>query len=76
MDSDLAPPIGDSAPGIATDMVEILQDPVHPYECGLDPNVFVLDRNSRSPIHDPGDYGFITQTMAEVGGTRGDPVEP
>jgi inorganic pyrophosphatase len=30
--------------------------------------VFRLDRNLHSPVHYPGDYGFIPRTLAEDGG--------
>lgn len=71
MDSYLELPIGDDAPEIVTAIVEIPQDRVNKYEYDLDLKVFVLDGNLHSPIHYPGDYGFITQTIAE----DGDPLD-
>ena len=71
MDSYLELPIGDSAPEIVTAIVEIPQDSTNKYEYDLDLKVFVLDRNLHSPIHYPGDYGFITQTIAQ----DGDPLD-
>lgn len=71
MDSYLELPIGDSAPDIVTAIVEIPQDSVNKYEYDLDLKVFVLGRNLHSPIHYPGDYGFVTQTIAQ----DGDPLD-
>ena len=65
MDSYLELPIGDSAPEIVTAIIEIPQESVNKYEYDLDLKVFVLDRNLHSPIHYPGDYGFVTQTIAQ-----------
>jgi inorganic pyrophosphatase len=67
MDSYLELPIGDSAPEIVTAVVEIPQDSVNKYEYDPNLNVFVLDRVLHSPVHFPGDYGFIPQTRAEDG---------
>lgn len=67
MDSYLELPIGDSAPEIVTAVVEIPQDSVNKYEYDRNLNVFVLDRVLHSPVHFPGDYGFITQTIAQDG---------
>jgi inorganic pyrophosphatase len=71
MDSYLELPIGDSAPQIVTAVVEIPKDSVNKYEYDLDLKVFILDRNLHSPIHYPGDYGFIAQTIAQ----DGDPLD-
>lgn len=71
MDDYLELPIGEKAPEIVTAIVEIPQDSVNKYEYDLDLKVFVLDRNLHSPIHYPGDYGFITQTIAQ----DGDPLD-
>jgi inorganic pyrophosphatase len=71
MDSYLELPIGEKAPEIVTAIVEVPQDSVNKYEYDLDLKVFVLDRNLHSPIHYPGDYGFITQTIAQ----DGDPLD-
>ena len=67
MDSYLELPIGDSAPEIVTAVVEIPQDSVNKYEYDSNLNVFVLDRVLHSPVHFPGDYGFISQTIAQDG---------
>lgn len=57
-------PIGEDAPQIVPVVVEIPKgtrnkieyDPVH--------GVFRLDRVLYSPLHYPGDYGFIPQTLS------------
>jgi len=64
-------PIGDKAPEIVTAVVEIPQDSVNKYEYDKQLKVFRLDRNLHSPIHYPGDYGFIPRTVAE----DGDPLD-
>jgi inorganic pyrophosphatase len=71
MDSYLELPIGDSAPEVVKAVVEIPQDSVNKYEYDSSLNVFVLDRVLHSPVHFPGDYGFITQTLAQ----DGDPLD-
>jgi inorganic pyrophosphatase len=67
MDSYLELPIGEGAPEIVTAVVEIPQDSVNKYEYDPELNVFVLDRVLHSPVHFPGDYGFISQTVAQDG---------
>ena len=57
-------PIGDRAPEIVTAVVEIPLDSVNKYEYDRNLHVFRLDRNLYSPVHYPGDYGFIPQTVA------------
>lgn len=64
-------PIGDRAPDIVTAVVEIPQGSVNKYEYDKKLNVFRLDRNLHSPVHYPGDYGFIPRTLAE----DGDPLD-
>ncbi len=71
MDSYLEIPMGDKAPEILTAVVEIPQDSTNKYEYDLNLNVFVLDRVLYSPVHFPGDYGFIPQTLAQ----DGDPLD-
>jgi len=63
--------IGDLAPEIVTAVIEIPQDSVNKYEYDKQLKVFRLDRNLHSPIHYPGDYGFIPRTLAE----DGDPLD-
>jgi inorganic pyrophosphatase len=64
-------PIGDKAPEIVTAVIEIPLDSVNKYEYDKSLHVFRLDRNLHSPVHYPGDYGFIPQTLAE----DGDPLD-
>jgi inorganic pyrophosphatase len=71
MDSYLDLPIGDMAPAIVSAVVEIPLDGVNKYEYDKALHVFRLDRNVHSPVHYPGDYGFIPQTLAE----DGDPLD-
>ena len=65
MDSYLELPIGDDVPEVVTAIIEIPQDSKNKYEYDPELRVFLLDRNLHSPIHYPGDYGFITQTIAQ-----------
>jgi inorganic pyrophosphatase len=64
-------PIGDKAPEVITAVIEIPLDSVNKYEFDKTLHVFRLDRNLHSPVHYPGDYGFIPQTLAE----DGDPLD-
>ncbi len=67
MDNYLELPIGDKAPEVLTAVVEIPKDSTNKYEYDRNMNVFVLDRVLHSPVHFPGDYGFIPQTLAQDG---------
>lgn len=67
----LALPIGDRAPDLITAVVEIPQDSVNKYVYDKTLHVFRLDRNLHSPVHYPGDYGFIPGTQAK----DGDPLD-
>lgn len=71
MDSYLELPIGNKSPEIVTAVIEVPQDGTNKYEYDSNLNVFVLDRFLHSPVHFPGDYGFIPQTMAQ----DGDPLD-
>ena len=64
-------PLGDEAPEIVTAVVEIPQGSVNKYEYDKKLHVFRLDRNLFSPVHYPGDYGFVPRTLAE----DGDPLD-
>lgn len=64
-------PIGDSAPRIVNAVIEIPTGSVNKYEWDTRLKVFKLDRNLHSPVHYPGDYGFIASTLAE----DGDPLD-
>ena len=71
MDSYLDLPMGEEAPEILTAVIEIPQDSINKYEYDRKMNVFVLDRVLHSPVHYPGDYGFVPQTLAR----DGDPLD-
>ena len=64
-------PMGDEAPNLVTAVVEIPQDSINKYEYDKTLHVFRLDRNLFSPVHYPGDYGFIPRTLAK----DGDPLD-
>lgn len=64
-------PIGDDAPAIVNAVVEIPLDSVNKYEYDKKLHVFRLDRNLHSPVHYPGEYGFIPRTLAR----DGDPLD-
>ena len=52
-------------------MIEIPKDSVNKYEYDKQLHVFKLDRTLFSPVHYPGDYGFIPCTL----GQDGDPLD-
>lgn len=64
-------PLGDNCPHTVTAVIEIPQGSVNKYEYDKQMKVFRLDRNLHSPVHYPGDYGFLPQTLAE----DGDPLD-
>jgi inorganic pyrophosphatase len=64
-------PIGDRAPEVFNVVVEIPKGSVNKYEYDAALNVFRLDRTLYSPIHYPGDYGFVPSTVAP----DGDPLD-
>ncbi|HYP27113.1 MAG TPA: inorganic diphosphatase [Blastocatellia bacterium] len=64
-------PIGKLAPEIFNVVVEIPRDSVNKYEYDTELNVFRLDRTLYSPMHYPGDYGFVPSTLA----ADGDPLD-
>jgi inorganic pyrophosphatase len=64
-------PIGDHAPQKINAVVEIPQGSVNKYEYDKQLHVFRLDRTLHSPVHYPGDYGFIPGTL----GLDGDPLD-
>ncbi len=63
--------MGADAPRLVTAVVEIPQGSVNKYEYDKILHVFRLDRNLHSPVHYPGDYGFIPRTLAK----DGDPLD-
>src|SRR5436305_8814111 len=64
-------PIGDSIPEVVHAVIEIPLEGINKYEYDKKLHVFRLDRNLYSPVHYPGDYGFIPSTLAD----DGDPLD-
>src|SRR5882762_9518225 len=64
-------PIGDRAPEVFRAVIEIPKDGTNKFEYDKELHVFKLDRNLYSPVHYPGDYGFIPSTLSD----DGDPLE-
>jgi len=64
-------PIGDRSPEIFRAVIEIPKDGNLKFEYDKELHVFKLDRNLHSPVHYPGDYGFIPSTLSD----DGDPLD-
>ena len=64
-------PAGDKAPEVINAVIEIPAQGINKYEYDKKLHVFRLDRNLYSPVHYPGDYGFIPSTLA----SDGDPLD-
>jgi inorganic pyrophosphatase len=64
-------PIGDHVPQIVNAVIEIPAGESNKYEYDKKLDIFRLDRNLHSPVHYPGDYGFIPRTLAG----DGDPLD-
>lgn len=64
-------PIGSRAPQLVNAIIEIPKGSVNKYEYDKELHVFRLDRTLFSPVHYPGDYGFIPCTL----GRDGDPLD-
>ena len=64
-------PVGDRAPEIFRAVIEIPKDGTQKFEYDKQLHVFKLDRNLYSPVHYPGDYGFIPSTLSD----DGDPLD-
>ena len=64
-------PVGENSPDVVNAVIEIPADGVNKYEYDKELHVFKLDRNLYSPVHYPGDYGFIPSTLSE----DGDPLD-
>src|SRR5579864_7364624 len=64
-------PIGDQAPELVNAVIEIPLQSVNKFEYDKKLHVFRLDRTLHSPVHYPGDYGFIPSTL----GQDGDPLD-
>jgi inorganic pyrophosphatase len=64
-------PVGPDAPQLVNAVIEIPLEGISKYEYDKELHVFRLDRNLFSPVHYPGDYGFIPSTL----GDDGDPLD-
>jgi inorganic pyrophosphatase len=64
-------PIGENAPAEVNAVIEIPRGQTNKYEYDKKLHVFRLDRNLYSPVHYPGDYGFIPSTLSD----DGDPLD-
>ena len=64
-------PIGDKAPDVVNEVTEVPMGSANKYEYDPELQVFTLDRVLFSPMHYPGDYGFLPSTLAD----DGDPVD-
>lgn len=64
-------PIGDRSPEVFRAVIEIPKDATSKFEYDKQLHVFKLDRNLHSPVHYPGDYGFIPSTLSD----DGDPLD-
>jgi inorganic pyrophosphatase len=62
---------GTSVPNVINVIVEIPKGSQNKYEYDKSNNVMKLDRVLYSPLHYPGDYGIIPQTLSE----DGDPLD-
>lgn len=64
-------PSGPEVPHLVNAVIEIPKGSAHKYEYDKELNVFRLDRTLFSPVHYPGAYGFIPNTLGE----DGDPLD-
>ena len=64
-------PVGSNSPEVINAVIEIPYEGSNKYEYDKELHVFRLDRNLYSPVHYPGDYGFIPSTLA----ADGDPLD-
>ena len=62
---------GPKCPEVVRAIIEIPKNSVNKYEYDGELGLFRLDRALYSPMHYPGDYGFVPGTMAE----DGDPLD-
>lgn len=56
---------GKRSPELVISVVEVPADSANKYEYDVEKGIFRLDRVLYSPMHYPGDYGFIPGTYAE-----------
>src|SRR5690349_4599618 len=71
MNNYLQLPLGDDAPNVVNAVIEIPAGGVNKYEYDKKLDIFRLDRTLHSPVHYPGDYGFIPRTLS----LDGDPLD-
>jgi inorganic pyrophosphatase len=64
-------PIGERVPEVFRAVIEIPKDGTNKIEYDKDLHLFRLDRNLHSPVHYPGDYGFVPSTLSD----DGDPLD-
>jgi inorganic pyrophosphatase len=64
-------PVGEGAPDEVNAVIEIPRGQTNKYEYDKQLHVFRLDRNLYSPVHYPGDYGFIPSKLSD----DGDPLD-
>lgn len=64
-------PPGDAAPDLVNAVIEVPVGSSNKYEYDPELGIFRLDRVLYSPMHYPGDYGFVPSTYAE----DGDPLD-
>ena len=64
-------PVGEKAPEVFNVVIEIPAEGINKYEYDKKLHVFRLDRNLYSPVHYPGDYGFVPSTLSD----DGDPLD-
>src|SRR6266436_535220 len=64
-------PVGEKCPEVINAVIEIPAEGINKYEYDKTLHVFRLDRNLYSPVHYPGDYGFIPSTLSD----DGDPLD-
>src|SRR6201747_1448056 len=64
-------PVGPNSPEVINAVIEIPYEGSNKYEYDKELQVFRLDRNLYSPVHYPGDYGFVPSTLAD----DGDPLD-
>ena len=64
-------PVGEHSPEVINAVIEIPLEGINKYEYDKQFHVFRLDRNLYSPVHYPGDYGFVPSTLA----SDGDPLD-
>lgn len=63
--------VGEKSPEVINAVIEIPYEGSNKYEYDKENHVFRLDRTLYSPVHYPGDYGFIPSTLA----ADGDPLD-